>query len=174
MRVSETHARHSRQAKCLTANAVWIGLEYFTITFEMKEGVGALILLVEDDPANMLLTRTVLEDAGHRILAAASLPDARELLELEHPDLVLTDVDVLGESGLELARDVREDPRLQDVPVVALTAHAMPGMADEVFEAGCSDYITKPVDIGQLLRRVNAHLVGARAPQHHSPGGRTA
>ncbi|HEX6348598.1 MAG TPA: response regulator [Candidatus Dormibacteraeota bacterium] len=140
----------------------------------MKEGVGALILLVEDDPANMLLTRTVLEDAGHRILAAASLPDARELLELEHPDLVLTDVDVLGESGLELARDVREDPRLQDVPVVALTAHAMPGMADEVFGAGCVDYITKPVDIDQLLRRVNANLVLARWPRHRTPGGRTA
>jgi CheY-like chemotaxis protein len=129
---------------------------------EMQEGVGALILLVEDDPANMLLTRTVLEDAGHRILAAATLPDARELLELEHPDLVLTDVDLVGESGLELARDVREDPRLFDVPVVALTAHAMPGMADEVFDAGCADYITKPVDITELVRRVNAHLAVAR------------
>src|SRR6266571_3401615 len=137
---------------------------------EMQEGAGALILLVEDDPANMLLTRTVLEDAGHRILAAASLPDARELLELEHPDLVLTDVEVQGENGLELVRDVREDPRLHDVPVVALTAHAMPGMADEVFDAGCSDYITKPVDIAQLLRRVNANLLVARAPRHRSPG----
>jgi len=140
----------------------------------MQEGVGALILLVEDDPANMLLTRTVLEDAGHRILAASTLPDARELLEVERPDLVITDVEVVGESGLELARDVREDPRLQDVPVVALTAHAMPGMADQVYDAGCSDYITKPVDITQLLRRVNANLLLGRTGHRHPPGGRIA
>ncbi len=145
---------------------------------EMLEGVGALILLVEDDPANMLLTRTVLEEAGHRILAATTLYDARELLEVEHPDLVLTDVELFGESGLELVRDVRENPHLQDVPVVALTAHAMPGMADEVFDAGCADYITKPVDITQLVRRVNATLAMGRAnggsTRHRSPGGRTA
>jgi CheY-like chemotaxis protein len=144
----------------------------------MKEGAGALILLVEDDPANMLLTRTVLEDAGYRILAATTLYDARELLELEHPDLVITDVELFGESGLELVRDVRENPLLQDVPVVALTAHAMPGMADEVFDAGCADYIIKPVDITQLVRRVNANLALAKAvgavPGHRSPGGRTA
>ena len=145
----------------------------------MLEGAGALILLVEDDPANMLLTRTALEDAGHRILAAASLCDARELLELEHPDLVITDVDLHGESGLELVRNVREDPRLQDVPVVALTAHAMPEMADEVFDAGCADYITKPVDITLLVRRVNANLTLARtaglvARHPSSRGGRTA
>ncbi|HEY8642811.1 MAG TPA: response regulator [Candidatus Dormibacteraeota bacterium] len=145
----------------------------------MLEGAGALILLVEDDPANMLLTRTVLEDAGHRILAATTLFDARELLELEHPDLVITDVDLHGESGLELVQDVRENPRLQDVPVVALTAHAMPEMADEVFDAGCADYITKPVDITQLVRRVNANLALARTaglvgPHRSSRGGRTA
>jgi CheY-like chemotaxis protein len=126
----------------------------------------------------MLLTRTVLEDAGHRILAATTLPDARALLDLEHPDVVITDVDLGGESGLELVRDVREDPRLQDVPVIALTAHAMPEMADEVFEAGCSDYITKPVDIIQLVRRVNANLAQARAAvmagSGRSSGGRTA
>jgi two-component system cell cycle response regulator DivK len=144
----------------------------------MLEGAGALILLVEDDPANMLLTRTVLEEAGYRILAATSLYDARELLELEHPNLVITDVDLLGESGLELARDVRENPLLHDVPVIALTAHAMPGMADEVFDAGCADYITKPVDIVQLVRRVNANLALAHAiggsSRHDSRGGRTA
>jgi CheY-like chemotaxis protein len=144
----------------------------------MPERAGALILLVEDDPANMLLTRTVLEDAGHRILAATTLLDARDLLALEHPDLVITDVELHGESGLELVRDVREDRRLQDVPVVALTAHAMPEMADEAFDAGCSDYITKPVDITQLVRRVNSILAVAggagRAAPHRSPGGRTA
>jgi len=92
---------------------------------------------------------------------------------------VITDVDLHGESGLELVQDVRENPRLQDVPVVALTAHAMPEMADEVFDAGCADYITKPVDITQLVRRVNANLALARTaglvgPHRSSRGGRTA
>ena len=119
---------------------------------------GNLILLVEDDSANLLLTRTVLEEAGHRVLVASTVGAARELLHVERPDLVLTDLTLPDESGLDLARDITEDPRTASIPVVCLTAHAMPGTEVEVFEAGCADYLTKPIDIRELVRRVDANL----------------
>ena len=87
----------------------------------------SLILLVEDDSANLLLTRTVLEEAGHRVLAVTTVGAARELLGIERPDLVLTDLELPDESGLDLAREILDDPRTAAIPVVCLTAHAMPG-----------------------------------------------
>ncbi len=124
-------------------------------------GADALILVVEDDDANLLLTQTVLEQAGHRVLSAVSAEQARELLTVEHPDLVLTDIELPGASGLDLAREVTEDPRTSDVPVVALTAHAMPEMRQKVLEAGCRDCLVKPIDIIELIRRVEANLKSA-------------
>ena len=125
----------------------------------------ALILVVEDDEANLLLTRTVLEEDGHQVLAAETLGAARELLSLERPNLVLTDIELHGESGLELAREIVDDPRTAAIPVVCLTAHAMPGTELEVFDAGCADYLTKPIDIAELVRRVRDHLQVARGAQ---------
>lgn len=124
-------------------------------------GDANLILVVEDDGSNLLLTQTVLEQAGHRVLAAESAEQALELLSVERPDLVLTDIELPGASGLELAREVTEDPRLRDIPVVALTAHAMPGMRQKVLDAGCRDYLVKPIDIIELLRRVEANIRSA-------------
>lgn len=121
-------------------------------------GAGSLILVVEDDDANLLLTQTVLEQAGHRVLSAVSAEQAREVLSVEHPDLVLTDIELPGDSGLDLAREVLGDPRTRDVPVVALTAHAMPDMRQKVLAAGCRDYLVKPIDILELIRRVEANL----------------
>jgi CheY-like chemotaxis protein len=121
-------------------------------------GAGTLILVVEDDDANLLLTQTVLEQAGHRVLAAGTAEQAREMLSVEHADLVLTDIELPGASGLDLARELTEDPRTRDVPVVALTAHAMPEMRQKVLDAGCRDYLVKPIDIIELIRRVEANL----------------
>lgn len=118
----------------------------------------AVILLVEDDDANLLLARTVLEHAGHRIVAVQSAEAARDVLARQRPDLVLTDVELPGASGLDLARQMLDDPRIKDVPVVALTAHAMPEMRQKVLDAGCRDYLVKPIDIGELVRRVEANL----------------
>ncbi len=117
-----------------------------------------LILVVEDDEANLLLTQTVLEEAGHRVVTAGSAEQALELLAADRPDLVLTDIALPGASGLDLARQVIEDPRTRDIPVLALTAHAMPGMREQVMDAGCRDYLVKPIDILELIRRVEAGL----------------
>ncbi len=122
----------------------------------------ALILVVEDDEANLLLTQTVLEQAGHRVVTAASAEQALEQLAAELPDLVLTDLELPGASGLDLARKLTADPYTQGIPVVALTAHAMPGMREQTLEAGCRDYLVKPIDIIELVRRVEANLEGGR------------
>ncbi len=120
----------------------------------------ALILLVEDDEANLLLTQVVLEQAGHRVVTATTVGDARALLTAEPPDLVLTDLSLPDQCGLDLVREVRGNPRTCHIPVVALTAHAMPGTEAEARDAGCCDYITKPIDIVDLIRRVEASIPG--------------
>ena len=121
-------------------------------------GAQALILVVEDDAANLQLTQAVLEQAGHRVLTADSAEQARGVLSRERPDLVLTDIALPGDSGLILAREVTHDPGLRGVPVVALTAHALPEMRRRVLEVGCVDCLVKPIDIYELVRRVEARL----------------
>ena len=125
---------------------------------EGMSGTGELILLLEDDQANLLLTRTVLEEAGHRVQSAHTVGEARRLIAAERPALVLTDIQLPDASGLEFARELTDDPVTSTIPVVCLTAHAMPGTEGEVLEAGCADYLTKPVDIAELVRRVQVNL----------------
>jgi two-component system cell cycle response regulator DivK len=117
-----------------------------------------LILLVEDDPANQLLTRTVLEEAGYYVLAASTAQEARELLRFELPDLVLLDLRLPDEDGLSLMAEVAEHPRTAGVPIVALTGSAFPAMREAAYAAGCSDYLVKPIDIRELEARVAANL----------------
>ena len=131
---------------------------------------GNLILLLEDDQANLLLTRTVLEEAGHRVAAARTVGEARRMIAAERPALVLTDIQLPDASGLEFARELTADPRTAAIPVVCLTAHAMPGTEVEALEAGCADYLTKPIDIAELARRVRANLDSWAAPPRERPG----
>jgi two-component system phosphate regulon response regulator PhoB len=118
----------------------------------------SLILLVEDDRGNLVLTRAVLEEAGYRVLGAGSADEARELLAVERPDLVLTDIELPGDSGLDLVREIAQDPRTASIPVIVLTAHVTAETRVAAFEAGSTDFLTKPVDIRELVLRVGAIL----------------
>jgi CheY-like chemotaxis protein len=123
-------------------------------------GVGRrnLVLMVEDDRDNQLLVREVLEEAGYRVLAAGSAEAARELLAAERPDLVLTDLELPGASGLDLVRELAGDPRTATIPVLVLTAHVTPETEASAYDAGCADFLRKPIDIRELVRRVEANL----------------
>ena len=81
------------------------------------------------------------------------------MLDLE-PDLVILDLSLPGIDGLELARRVRSDARLKETPLVALTAHAMPGDKEAALDAGCSAYLAKPVDENELFQVLDT-LLGA-------------
>ena len=107
---------------------------------------GELILVIEDNEANQMLAGAVLQMDGFRVEIAGSAVEAIERLQTLTPDLILMDVQLPGQDGLSLARQLKDDPQTAAIPIVALTAHAMKGDRDEAIAAGCAGYISKPID----------------------------
>lgn len=123
----------------------------------------ALILLVEDNPANQLLTSAVIEREGYQLQLAASAVEALLLIAAHSPDLILMDVQLPGLDGLSFARALRSAPETAAIPVVALTAHVMAGDREQALAAGCVGYIPKPINtrtFGEQLRAFLPHLIG--------------
>lgn len=105
-----------------------------------------LALIVEDHPANLMLVQAVLERAGYVVAAARSAEEALDRLHQVKPDVILMDIQLPGQDGLALTRQLKADPATAAIPVVALTAHAMKGDRQRVLSAGCDGYIAKPIN----------------------------
>ncbi|CAN7584506.1 response regulator [Rhizobacter sp. LjRoot28] len=126
------------------------------------------ILIVEDSPVNMLLTVAILERAGHVALKAETAAEGLALARSQRPDLILMDIQLPDMDGLEATRLVRADPRISDVPIIALTAFAMKGDAEIMRDAGCDGYVTKPIRYQEFLQEVESvveRMQGRRQPQ---------
>jgi DNA-binding response OmpR family regulator len=119
---------------------------------------GEPILIVDDTPVNLKLTRILLVNEGYKALTAASAEEALELLRSYHPHLVLADIQLPGMDGLEMTRRIKQDEKTQDIMVVALTAFANPGDEQKAIAAGCDGYITKPIDTRSLGARIRGFL----------------
>src|ERR1039457_6467223 len=104
------------------------------------------ILIVDDTPVNLKLTRILLVNEGYAVLTASSGEEALELLRSYHPRLILADIQLPGMDGLEMTRRIKQDERTRGIAVVALTAFAMKGDEQKAMDAGCDGYITKPID----------------------------
>ncbi len=118
----------------------------------------AMILIVEDNEANRLLAGAVLEREGYRVEMAGNAEEALEKLVNGSPDLILMDVQMPGMDGLTLTRRLKGDARTADIPVVALTALAMMGDRERTLEAGCSGYISKPINTRTFASEVSKYL----------------
>jgi CheY-like chemotaxis protein len=121
------------------------------------------ILIVEDNPANQLLVSAVLEREGYRLELAASAVEARQVLATGLPDLILMDIQLPGMDGLTFTRELKADPASTGVPVVALTALAMSGDRERALAAGCTGYISKPINTRTFADEVRGYLL-AKAP----------
>jgi DNA-binding response OmpR family regulator len=126
---------------------------------------GEPILIVDDTPVNLKLTRILLVNEGYKVMTAASAEEALELLRSYHPQLILADIQLPGIDGLELTRRIKKNEETRDITVVALTAFAMKGDEQKAVEAGCDGYITKPIDTRSLGARIREHL-NRRAEAH--------
>ena len=104
----------------------------------------ATILLVEDHPMNRKLVRDILL-FQFDVEEAVSAEAAEDYLQTHHPDLILLDIQLPGMDGLSLMRRLKAEPATADIPIVALSAHAMTRDIDLARQAGCVDYITKPI-----------------------------
>jgi CheY-like chemotaxis protein len=104
------------------------------------------ILVIEDNPNNMMLVVAVLARAGLRSAQASSAEEARLLIETLTPDIILMDIQLPGEDGLSLTRELKTNPSTAHIPIIALTAHAMQGDEAQALTAGCDAYVAKPID----------------------------
>ena len=117
-----------------------------------------LILVVEDNLANQLLTTALLNRDGFQTEVADCAEDALVCIKARRPDLILLDVQLPGMDGLTFASSLRSVPEAAGVPVVALTSHAMRGDRERAIAAGCVGYLSKPIDTRTLGDELRAHL----------------
>ena len=121
---------------------------------------GEQVLVVEDNERNMKLFRDVLLATGYRALEATTGGQAVELAAEHAPDLVLMDIQLPDIDGVEALSRMRADERTVSIPVLAVTAQAMQGDRERFLAAGFDDYISKPVDIVELVGAVRQHCDG--------------
>ncbi|MEA5479009.1 CBS domain-containing protein [Pseudanabaena galeata UHCC 0370] len=112
--------------------------------------ISPLILLAEDNEANIATFSCYLEAKGYRILLATDGQQAIDFAKAEQPDLILMDIQMPVIDGLEAIKQIRLDPNLVNIPIIALTALAMAGDRDRCLAAGANDYLSKPVKLKQL------------------------
>jgi len=138
---------------------------------------GEPILIVDDTPINLKLTRILLVNEGYKVLTAASAEEALELLRSYHPRLILADIQLPGMDGLEMTRRVKQDERTRDIAVIALTAFAIKGDEQKAMDAGCDGYITKPINsrtLGGRIRQLLDRRAESQTPVVGLPSGQEA
>jgi CheY-like chemotaxis protein len=121
------------------------------------------ILVVEDNEENRDSLSRRLQRRGFEVLVA---PDGRvgvAVAKAEKPDLILMDMNMPEVDGWEATRQIKADPLMLNVPVIALTAHAMTGDRERAMQAGCTDYHTKPIEFAKLLTQIETILRGGTA-----------
>lgn len=116
------------------------------------------ILIVEDVALNLDLLVQLLED-NYELVAAANGAEGVALATETHPDLILMDISLPVLDGYAATRQIKANPTLTHIPVIALTAHAMPGDAAKALAAGCDAYLAKPLDETLLFTKL-AHFLG--------------
>ncbi len=117
-----------------------------------------LILVVEDQEDNMQLVNDMLVSAGYRVVQAITGIEGVTMAETHAPDLIVMDVMLPGMDGYEATRRIKENSTLRQVPVIAVTSHALAGEEERAAEAGCDAYFAKPVSPRVLLGKIREFI----------------
>jgi len=117
---------------------------------------GKRVLVADDNPTGRELVREGLSGHAGSIIEATNGREALEKIRESRPDLVLLDIQMPEMDGYEVLREIRQDPALKDLRVVALTAFAMQGDREKALAAGFDDYVTKPVNVAKLKAQLEA------------------
>jgi two-component system cell cycle response regulator DivK len=127
------------------------------------------ILLVEDNEMNRdMLSRRLLRN-GYQVVLAGDGGEGLAMARAESPDLILMDMSLPVLDGWEATRQLKSEPKTREIPVIALTAHAMAGDRQKALSAGCDDFDTKPVELPRLLTKIEALLQKPRAGERPVP-----
>jgi two-component system cell cycle response regulator DivK len=125
---------------------------------DMKKGSARKILVVEDNQDNREMVVKVLKFNGYEVIEAVDGEEGIEKAKTEAPALILLDIYLPKMDGYEVAKRLKGDTGLRDIPVIALTAHAMKGNREQALAAGCDGYISKPIDIRELPKQIEQFL----------------
>lgn len=118
-----------------------------------------ILLLIEDTKEATAMVTDYLQMAGYQVLTAREALTGMELAKRTRPDLILMDIHLPGMDGLEATRRLRADPDFRTLPIIALTALAMPGDRERCLAAGATDYVTKPVSLKKLAAMIDQYLL---------------
>jgi len=121
------------------------------------------VLIVEDNVDNFELVRFVLARAGYEVLSAANGAEGVTVALRESPDLILMDLSMPEMDGWDAAKQLKSDDRTRKIPLLALTAHTLPGDRKRAMEAGCDGYISKPINVASFEKLVSTLVRQARA-----------
>ncbi|NVO10455.1 MAG: response regulator [Bacteroidales bacterium] len=127
------------------------------MTTKSYSWIGKKVLIVEDDRVNLMMVKLFLTSTGITILNAMNGDEAIEIFTSEKPDIILMDIRMPGMDGLDATRIIRVSDK--SVPIIAVTAFAMPNDEEIALSAGCSAFITKPYNKNFLMQKMNQLLV---------------
>lgn len=116
------------------------------------------ILVVEDNPDNRILITDVLTSLNYEVLVAVDGEQGVEMAGDEVPDLILMDLSLPQMDGWTATGHIKSNNALAHIPIIALTAHAMVGDRERALEAGCDDYVSKPIDLRELAGKLAKFL----------------
>ena len=116
------------------------------------------ILYIEDNEQNLYLITFILQAKGYEVMQARSGEEGIHLAEQSWPDLILLDIQLPEMDGYEVARRLRDNPRLAKTPVVAVTSYAMAGDREKALESGCNGYIEKPINPETFVAQIECHF----------------
>ncbi len=124
------------------------------------------ILLVDDSRTSLFLERTLLRDGPYDLIEANDGAQAVEKAQAEHPDLILMDMMMPRMDGLEALKKIREGGATRAIPVIMVTTRSEVDRVETAYQIGCTDYVTKPVEQGELLKKVRSILGETREVAH--------
>ena len=116
------------------------------------------VLIVEDNELNMKLFHDLLEAHGIETVQIRDGKQAYDMAVEHKPDLIIMDIQLPEISGLDVTRQLKENPELKSIPVIAVTAFAMKGDEQKIRGGGCEDYISKPISVSRFIEVVKKHL----------------
>ena len=125
---------------------------------DWRARVAKTVLIVEDNELNMKLFRDLLEAHGYHTSGTSNGFEALDLVRKLRPDLILMDIQLPEVSGLEVTKWLKEDDKLKQIPVIAVTAFAMKGDEEKIRQGGCEAYISKPISVMHFLETIRKFL----------------
>ena len=121
--------------------------------------MAARILIIEDNKTNLELVDYLLKASGYETLTARDGEEGLRTAREEHPDLVICDLQMPVMDGYEVVREMKKDPLLRSIPIIAVTALSMPGDRSNILAAGFDGYLSKPIDPETFVRSVQDFLL---------------